>query len=665
MIEIVVGDADAGRDRQVRSVIGAAFLMMLGLAALAGPIGTPIKAAQTAQPATPASPAATPAAPPILTKADADAWLDGFVPNVLARDDVAGAVVVIIKDGKILTERGFGYTDMAARKPVDPATSLFRVGSISKLFTWTAVMQLVDRGKIDLDADINRYLDFNIPPHQGQPITMRQLMTHTPGFEDFIKGGFRSTGKVPPLDVVVKQGLPSRVFAAGSTPAYSNYGAALAGYIVARVSGMPFDDYAERNIFQPLGMMHASFRQPLPAALAPLMSKSYAAGSAAPKPFELISVPPAGSLTASASDMAKFMIAHLDPASTLVRPESARLLHDPTHVTIPGLNRIGLGFIEQRLNAITAIGHPGDLQWMHSYLWLFPKQNIGIFFAMNSSGSGDSFATRLALFESFGDRYFPVADRAPKELPTWKAHARMLTGHYTMSRGFFTNFVDFSNLIGQTHIGLDEDGRPSVPDIFGRRPRKWIEVAPFQWQDAYGHDRLAAEVKDGKVVRWSIDALSPVAVWLPTPWYRNAAWLMPALILSLGIIAITAIGWPFAAIVRRRYGVSLGLSGGDLTLHLLVHGLSWLALAIFAGWLLVLTSLMSDADLDIWIWLLEIVGAIGFVALMACAAAAAYRCWARPCNWLGRGWSTLRAVAALSILWVAVAFHLISFGANY
>ena len=116
------------------------------------------------------------------------------MPYALGQADIAGAVVVIVKDGQVLTQRGYGYADVATRQRVDPATTLFRVGSISKLFTWTAVMQLVEQGKIDLDADVNRYLDFKIPPFAGRPITMRNLMTHTSGFEDVFKGGIRFSG---------------------------------------------------------------------------------------------------------------------------------------------------------------------------------------------------------------------------------------------------------------------------------------------------------------------------------------------------------------------------------------------------------------------------------------------------------------------------------------
>src|SRR5580704_2706403 len=226
--------------RKLATRIGVAAL--LGLVASAGTAGTPDAESlrQSHE----------------LTAADADAWLDGYLPYVLAQADIAGAVVVIVKDGQVLTQRGYGYADVAARQSIDPETTMFRPGSISKLFTWTAVMQLVEQGKIDLDADVNRYLDFTIQPYKGEPITMRNIMTHTPGFEPALKHLiiFQGQGPVPALGDALKQRLPKRVFAPGATGAYSNYAVGLAGYIVERVSGSPFEDYIDRKVLAPLGM---------------------------------------------------------------------------------------------------------------------------------------------------------------------------------------------------------------------------------------------------------------------------------------------------------------------------------------------------------------------------------------------------------------------------
>jgi CubicO group peptidase (beta-lactamase class C family) len=631
----------------------AATAAFLGIAALTGSVA--IANSSTAEVA------------PQLTQPDADAWLDGFFPYTLESNDIAGAVVVIVKDGQVLTQRGFGYADISARKRVDPATTMFRAGSISKLFTWTAVMQLVEQSKVDLDADINQYLDFKIPPYQGKPITMRNLMTHTPGLEEAFRGGIRFSGSVPPLDQVLKQMLPARVYAPGTTPAYSNYGAGLASYIVQRVSGMPFEEYVERNEFAPLGMTHSSFRQPLPAQLAPFMAQGYPKASVQPKPYELISIPGAGSVAVSGADMAKFMIAHLNQGAGLMKPETALLMHDPTRVTVPGTNRMALGFYEMQVNGLSAIAHGGDLNYFHSDLWIFPTKNVGLFVSMNSAGERSATeAIRVALFEQFGDRYFPASNAAvPVELPTAKEHAQMLAGSYISSRSSFTNFADVANFVGQVKITLDEDGRPAVPEILGGPPHKWIEIAPFVWQAAYGHARLGAVVENGRVVRWSFNPVSPFMVWDRAPWYRDAAWLTPALVAALVLIALTALSWPVAALSRRRFSVPMLLGGSDLKSYRWVRGFSWLVLAALSGWAWLFSSLGSDINVDGAIWPLEIIGTLAFVGLCGAALWNLQRVWRGDRGWFAKLWSVLLVLGALITLWVALSFHLISFGTRY
>lgn len=607
-----------------------------------------------------------------LTAADVDAWLDGYLPFALAQADIAGAVVVVVKDGQVLTQRGYGYADVAARRRIDPATTMFRPGSISKLFTWTAVMQLVEEGKIDLDVDVNRYIDFTIPPFDGKPITMRNIMTHTPGFEAALKHLiiFEGAGSVPSLGEALKQRLPQRVFAPGTTGAYSNYAVGLAGYIVERVSGTPFEDYVERKVFAPLGMTHATFRQPLPAALAPFMAKGYRLKSLGPEPYELVTLPPAGSMAVSAADMAKFMIAHLDQGAGLMQPATAQLMHDPAHVAVPGVDRMALGFIEQRVNGLEAIGHGGDAINFHSDLWLLPAQHVGLFISMNSAGTGRAtHEIRLALFQQFGNRYFSEARAAPRvELPTAKEHAKMLAGSYIASNGSFTNFVDIANFIGQSKIGLDKDGRPLIPSLpdFAGAPRQWIEIAPFQWQDAQGPERLAAQVSEGRVVRWGVDDDAPTNVFDRAPWYRDAAWLQPLALIALIVIALTALSWPILAVARRRYAAANSLRGAGLINYRLIRGFSWLTLIVLAGWmsLLDLRSIVMDS-IDGRVWLLEIAGTLGGFGLVFSAIWNLWRARSRPRGRVGMICSAVLLLAALTMLDVMLTFHLIGFGAKF
>src|SRR3954447_2694991 len=344
-----------------------------------------------------------------LTASDVEAFLDGIVPLQLAREDIAGATVAIVKDGKVLFTKGYGYADVGSKKPVSPEETMFRPGSISKLFTWTSVMQLVEQGKLDLDRDVNEYLDFKIPDAFGKPITLKNLLTHTPGFEEQIKDLITNKVEKPDLGNYLKTHIPDRIYAPGTVPAYSNYGAALAGYIVERVSGEPFDDYLQHHIFTPLGMAHSSFAQPLPAPLAGMMSQGYKQASQPAGKFELVSVAPAGSLSSTGSDMARFMIAHLANGAPLLDPKTATLMHAPANQPIAGLPAMALGFYHEDRNGVTIIGHGGDTTMFHSDLHLFLDKGVGLFISMNSTGRmGAAQPLRGRLFAEFTDRYFPA-----------------------------------------------------------------------------------------------------------------------------------------------------------------------------------------------------------------------------------------------------------------
>src|SRR6476469_3075051 len=256
------------------------------------------------------------------------AFLDGVMVANLRDKHVAGATVAVVKDGVLLFAKGYGYSDVAHRAPVDAEQTLFRIGSTSKLFTWTAVMQLVEQGKLDLDTDVNKYLDFKIPDtYPKQPITLRHIMTHMPGFEEDGRDLITDDStKMMPLGRWLATHIPGRVRPPGTFSSYSNYATAVAGYIVQRVSGENYDDYIEKHILAPLGMTQTTTRQPLPAGLKNDMSNGYiwAGGVYQPQKFEIINAPPAGSIASSATDMSKFMIAHLEDGKGILAESTAK-----------------------------------------------------------------------------------------------------------------------------------------------------------------------------------------------------------------------------------------------------------------------------------------------------------------------------------------------------
>src|SRR6266581_8352709 len=329
-----------------------------------------------------------------LTAADVEAFLAGVMPLQLAREDIAGAVIMIVKDGKVLFKQGYGYADVEKKTPVSPDNTLFRPGSISKLFTWTSVMQLVEQGKLDLDRDVNDYLDYKIPPAFSKPITLRNILTHTPGFEETAKELFvADASKMRPLGEYLREHIPGRIFPPGVTPAYSNYATAMAGYIVQRTSGKPFEQYVADNIFIPLGMGHTTFVQPLPPNLSPLMSSGYQRASKEAKPYEFVQAFPAGSVATSAADMCIFMMAHLQDGrwndKQILKPETAKLMHSRAFGSDPRLNGMALGFYEETRNGHRIIGHGGDTLYFHSDLHLIHASNVGFFVSYNSAGKGE------------------------------------------------------------------------------------------------------------------------------------------------------------------------------------------------------------------------------------------------------------------------------------
>ncbi|HKZ03104.1 MAG TPA: serine hydrolase domain-containing protein, partial [Pyrinomonadaceae bacterium] len=417
-----------------------------------------------------------------LTAADVEAFLDGIVPLQLKEHDIAGATVSVVKDGKLLFARGYGYADVEKKKPVSPQETLFRPGSVSKLFTWTAVMQLFEQGKLDLDRDVNSYLDFKIPDAFDKPITLKNIMTHTPGFEEAIKDLFVPGPATPDLGQYLRTHIPNRIYAPGTVPAYSNYATALAGYIVERVSGRPFYEYVEENIFKPLEMTRSTFRQPLPQGFAEAMSNGYKVASEAPKPFEVVGAFPAGSMSTTATDLAQFMLAHLQEGqlagNKVLNPETARLMHSRLFALDDAANAMCYGFYEESRNGKRIIGHGGDTVLFHSDLHLVLDAGVGFFISYNSAGKGET-SNRAALWEAFLDRYFPYMVSIPPSPDGPKESARAVSGTYMLSRRSETSFLKTASLIGEFKVSSTEDGSIEVAELThpSGKAKRWRETA--------------------------------------------------------------------------------------------------------------------------------------------------------------------------------------------
>lgn len=618
---------------------------------------------------------APPAAPAELTTADLSAFFDGMVPLQIERDDIAGAVIAVVKDGKVIFAKGYGYADLKNKKPVSADDTLFRVGSISKLFTWTAVMQLVQDGKINLDANIDQYLDFKMPDTFNKPITMRDLMTHTPGFEEAIKDLITlDATKIPTVGDYLKAHLPKQIFPPGTTGAYSNYGATLAGYIVQRVSGEPFDDYIERHIFQPLNMTHASFRQPLPANLQPLMSQGFQMASGGAKPFEIVTAAPAGALSISAMDITHFMIAHLQEGTyngaQILRPETVKEMHSRQYAPDPKVNGMCLGFYEDSRNGHRVIAHGGDTIYFHSDLHLIQDANAGIFVSYNSAGRADV-EPRGPLYHQFMDRYFPYTPPQTAPVPAAKQDAEAVSGSYIPSRRPQTNILYLLALLGEAKVSPGKDGTLVDPDQKGisGQPIEWREAEPNVWYDsADPQNKMVFDHEpDG---RYQIALEFPAEVLQQVRWYESKGFVQNSLIGVLAIFALTLILWPIAAFVRWHYGSKFDASGRERRARAWARVECVLGLACWLAFLVTITqagshlNILSDA-MDPWFRVIQIIGWLGvFGTLLAIwnffVSVSTPDRW-----WWAKLHDTLIVLACLMSVWLIWFTHLLSFSLKY
>lgn len=622
-----------------------------------------------------------PAAARELSADDAGAFFDGLIPQQLARNDIAGVVVIVVKDGKTVFAKGYGYADVAKKTPVSPDGTLFRTGSTGKLFTWTAVMQLVEQGKLDLDHDVNDYLDFKLPATFPQPITLRNLMTHTAGFEETIEDLFYpDAAHIRPLGEYLRTHTPARIFPPGTTPAYSNYGAALAGYIVQRASGEPYEAYIENHIFKPLGMAHSTFRQPLPAALQPLMSRGYTVASSPPRPFELIAPVPAGAAANSAADIGRFMLAQLQEGqldgAQILRAATVQQMQSRQFVNIPDMNAMALGFYEESRNGHRIIGHGGDTLYFHGDLHLIPDSGLGFYICYNSAGSAEEGleGPRVAAWHAFLDRYFPYEARATTPPASAAQDAAQIAGRYIVSRrGETTIVAGLWTLLPilEPEVFSNPEGTISVTGFKGANGqlKRYREIAPFLFQEVDGQDRIGFKHEPSGRMRMVIDY--PFMVFQKTRWYESSSFNLMLACAVAAVLALTLLVWPLMALIRRHYGVTHERTASQRRLRLLVRlvcVLDLVFLGVFSAFLVIVLSSQGARQTtggNLLLHLLQVVGWLGVVGSLV-AIYNTWVSWGSPERGLwNRIGDTLIALACIGFVWIAFMWNLLHWNVQF
>ena len=627
-------------------------------------------------------PAASEASPPdsgvpALTPTDVAAFLDGMVPYAIAQANIAGASVAVVADGRLLFAQGYGFADTKSRRPVIADRTLFRAGSVSKLFTWTAVMQLVEAGKLDLDRNINDYLDFKVPADFGKPVTLRDVMTHSAGFEDTVTDLFvGEPSQLFPLREYLTRHMPPLIHPPGQVVAYSNYGATLAGYIVERVSGEPFDEYIMRHILQPLGMDHSTFQQPLPANLQSLMASGYrTASDRKSAPFELVEAAPAGALTTDVTDLTKFMLAQLNGGSyggaQILSPVTLEQMHTPQGRPLAGMNGMDLGFYDENRNGLRIIGHGGDTGVFHSDLHLLLSKGVGFVIMLNSTGNaGAAEQVRVSIFRSFLDRYFPYTPPKEATVSDPAKDAARVAGSYASSRHTVLRIL---NAISQSAVTVRPNGQIEASELThpSGAAKRWREVGPLAWREVGGQAHLKFVANEaGQIQYWISDDTIPVDINLPVHGLGKGPLLRLLGGLFLCIMLITVGIWIGGAITRRHFRRPLLLSPLKSSLRLASRIGAVLYLLLIAGWVAFFASLTSLVALVGGELLgrfipLYVLGVLAIIGSLAMIANAGLRLRVGPGGILARGGELVLGLAGIYGIWGVIHLGLASFTVSF
>jgi CubicO group peptidase (beta-lactamase class C family) len=616
--------------------------------------------------------------------AELEAFLDKLLGKEMEQHHIAGAAVSVVKDGELFFAKGYGHADLENDIPVDPERTNFRIGSIAKLFTWTAVMQLAEEGKLDLDADINTYLDFRIPDTYPQPITLKDLMTHTAGFEDLYYDRFASDPDElqPPREWLISH-MPARVRPPGKVAAYSSYGAALAGYIVARVSGEPYDQYVQEHILNPLGMVHTTARPSMPPDIRAHTSVGYVYkdGTFKESPdtsdigqprleYADIGQPalvPAGDMQASATDMARFMIAHLQDGrrsdantaeTRILNKSTVQQMHSTLYTPDPRILGTTYGFFDFSDNGQKTIGHSGGSDPIYTLLLLLPDQNLGVFVVYNSEGGGDLINQHLGFQRAFFDHYYPAPALKPVQPPAdFAERAGRFEGTYRMTGGTpgtsYTTLEKLGVLFGMSTAKISDSGDGTL--LFSTPWRDWrfVEVKPLYFRQVDGPFHILFRENDqGHITRMFTD-YTPMLAFEKLRWYGTPGFNL-ALALGCVLMFVSMIPVVLIRFVRDRRASSdrKPASRGARVAYWIIVGISVLNLLFVIG-----TVLWGGANIVPYSgvsMIYKIVLGLGVLAAVLTVGALIYSALAWKRGYWGiaaRVHYTLVTVAALAFVW--------------
>lgn len=617
------------------------------------------------------------ASPPHVGPTDPEeleVFLDEFFSRQMEISHIPGAVFVLVKAGEIFLAKGYGYANIEEGRPVVPDQTLFLPGSVGKLFTALAVMQLVERGKLDLDEDVNSYLDdFRLPDTYPKPVTVGDLLAHTGGFDERLLGSAASTPEeLLPLGQYLAENMPPRVMPAGDNVSYCNHCYALAGYLVEKVTGIPWERYIDENILQPLEMSHSTCQQPPPSEWAPhrAVGYMYAGGEYTPVPDPLMNIAPAGALYATATDMAHFMVAHLQKG----RYGEVRILQEDTfgdlhergfsnHPLLPAYTYGG--FSAFTANGQRILTKSGDGGGFSSMLVLLPDENLGFFVSFNAAI--DLFAAeepRDELLRQFLDRYYPAQEQTVATQPS--PNLARVTGNYRWNRLSRTTIEKALNPMGllQLHVAPTNDGTLRVSSVVPlMKEARYTEVEPLLFQRMDGTYYIAfREDEAGRITHMFGRIGEEPATFEKVAWYEKDT-LQLGLIVCLVLAFLSVLAWPLAFLIRRLRGRPAQDPRPARLVRLLAALLGILNLFFIIGFSAAMMQGLTGGLPYTPPWLVALLlipiltSILAIILLLSAVPAWKNRYW----SLVGRLHYSLVTLAALAFVWLANYWNLLGF----
>ncbi len=473
--------------------------------------------ARTQPPSAAPAQAFPPPAPPLRAADPEDLadYVDGMVQGYMRQTGIAGVTVAVVDRQGPLLLRGYGIAAQPDR-PVDPERTLFRIGSVSKTFTYLAALKLIDAGRIKLDDEVNAHLPpaLKLPDDGRAPVRVRHLLTHTAGYEDSALGHLfvDAPEKVTSLQDYLANHRPARARAPGRRAVYSNYSVALLGALVAQVEGLPFEQLIERDLLAPMAMAHTTFREPLTAtdprnvgdALKGLWSTGFkreTGGFAAQKFEHIAQVGPAGAASSTAADMARYLRMLLGRGTLdgiRVLPESAfaRLEGDPLFRNAKEVPGFAYGFFRRRYGQVQSLEHGGATLWFHSGFVAVPELGFGVFVSSNTD-TGRKFAAELPRL--LLERYFARARAAPPPAPPRdfaQAGQRFAGDYLTARRGY----AGLEKLLLSSVAKLAPTRDDYLAMTIEGDTTRWVQEAPLSFREVEGQGRLHFfAARDGRI----------------------------------------------------------------------------------------------------------------------------------------------------------------------